>query len=317
MSHGSSARENSGSGWTPVTLEAGALARDFVVHVIRKAHEDNIFFMAGAITFNVLVGILPLILLTVGIAGFVLNARLEDPASVVLLFLRNELPQIGGDVDLVATVQRVIAGVIAERAGVSVVGGVIFLWIATRLIGTLRVVLREVFDISRDRGIIWGKLFDAQIVLVAGILLVVNFGITLGLGALRDVSFDLLGLERSRLDSLQRLSAQLLALASIWVMFLLVYRYVPARRIPWRMATVASTFTAVLFEVAKLAFSAYATHVANFRSVYGNLTTAIVLFFWLYYGAIIFVLGGEVAQVYDMFRKRRQRYERPLMNPTG
>jgi uncharacterized BrkB/YihY/UPF0761 family membrane protein len=30
-----------------------------------------------------------------------------------------------------------------------------------------------------------------------------------------------------------------------------------------------------------------------------------VLFFWIYYGSIVFILGGEVAQVYTMRRASR------------
>lgn len=294
------------------TLDSHFLARagDFVARVVGKAGEDNIFFMAGAITFNVLVAIVPLLLLAVGIAGFVLSARFGDPASAVLPLIVDELPRIGGDVDLAEKVRRVIQGVVEERAGVSAVGALIFVWISTRLVGTLRVVLREVFDIGRDRGIVRGKLFDAGIVMIAGALLLLNSAITLTLGELREVGVRLLGVEGWRLRFPEQLSGHILAFATIWAMFLLIYRYVPARRIPWRIAIVAATFTSVLFEAAKTAFSWYATHLANYRTAYGNLATAAILFFWVYYLAIIFVLGGEVAQVYAMFRARRRRYER-------
>ena len=54
--------------------------REFLVRAVHKALDDNIFFMAGAITFNLLVAIIPLLLVSVGIAGFVLTARFGDPA---------------------------------------------------------------------------------------------------------------------------------------------------------------------------------------------------------------------------------------------
>ena len=37
----------------------------------------------------------------------------------------------------------------------------------------------------------------------------------------------------------------------------------------------------------------------------GNLVTLAVLFFWIYYEALGFILGGEVAQVWTMRRARR------------
>ncbi len=40
------------------------------------------------------------------------------------------------------------------------------------------------------------------------------------------------------------------------------------------------------------------TSVADYGSAYGNLATIVVLLFWIYYVSVVFVLSGEVAQVY-------------------
>lgn len=42
------------------------------------------------------------------------------------------------------------------------------------------------------------------------------------------------------------------------------------------------------------------TEIADYGSAFGNLATVAVLFFWIYYGAVVFILGGEVARVYTM-----------------
>ncbi len=287
--------------------EPGRLRRswEFLVRVVSKAEDDNIFFMAGAITFNLLVAVVPLILLVIGISGFALTSRFPDPAAVLTSLLLGSLPSVGGDVDLVARVEGVIAGVLADRKSLSLLGFVFFVWISTRLVGTLRTTLREVFDFTHGRGIIRGKLFDAFMVVVGGLLFIVNLGITVALLAVQDYGVALLGIQGPGLTLLSNLSAQLLAFASIWVLFLLIYRYFPPRRIPWRTALAAATFTGICFEGAKHVFSWYAMSVADYGTTYGGLTTAAVLFFWIYYGAIVFILGGEVAQVYTMNRVRR------------
>ena len=192
-----------------------------------------------------------------------------------------------------------------DRAGVSLAGLLIFVWISTRLVGTLRTALREIFDFSHGRGIIHGKLFDALMVVVGGLLFVFNIGITVGLEAAEEYGISLTGLEGPGLTLFRQATAQLLAFAIIWILFLLVYRYFPPRKIPWRTALTAATFTGVLFEVSKYLFSWYVTNAASFSSVFGGLTGAAILFFWIYYGAVVFILGGEVAQVYTMSRTRR------------
>lgn len=286
--------------------------RGFLFRVVSKAIEDNIFFMAGAITFNLLVALVPLALLFIGISGFVLTSRFPDPASVLIPFLLGNLPQTGAEVDVVSVAEGVINTLLEDRRSLSLVGSLVFLWISTRLVGTLRTAVREIFDFPHGRGIIHGKVFDGIMVVVGGLLFIVNIGITVLTGAVEEFGLNLLGLQGEGLNLIRQISAQLLAFGSIYVLFILIYRYFPPRRIPWRTALTAATFTAVLFEVSKVLFSWYVTNLADFRSTYGGLTSAAVLFFWIYYGAVVFILGGEVAQVYTMSRVRRLHAEGAL-----
>ena len=102
-----------------------------------------------------------------------------------------------------------------------------------------------------------------------------------------------------------------IAFGSIWTLFLLAYRYVPARKTPWHTAVVAATFAALAHELLKLAFSTYVTEMANYTSTLGNLATAAILLLWIYYGALVFIVGGEVAHVYTMLRARRAVSQQP------
>jgi membrane protein len=284
-------------------------ARDFLRRVVMKADQDAIFFMAGAIAFNVLVAIVPLILAALGIAGLVLANRQADPATALLSYLDQALP---GSLsrEFVISLRAILDGVIAQSTGLLSVSTIFFVWVATRLVGTLRTALREIFDIQEDRGIILGKLFDIQMVVVAGALLTVNVALTLVLRVLTAYGIDFFGVDPVRLQTWTRLQIAVAAFLSIWFMFVLMYRYLPARRIPWRIAVIAATFTSALFEVMKAAFSWYVTNLADYGSAYGNFATAIILFLWIYYMAVIFILGGEVGQVAALARIRRLQKER-------
>jgi membrane protein len=276
--------------------------RGFLRRIYEKAGDDNIFFLAGAIAFNIVVGIVPLLLFAVGIAGVVLSARFGDPTTILVDRLLDYIPAIGGSINLVETVRGAIEGIVAGRTGFTAVGAFLLVWFSTRLVGTLRAVLREVFDVAQDRGIVGGKIFDIKAVIIGGALILVNLGITTEVESIRDLGISYFGVTGRTLTLLQlgwRISVSYL---SAWVLFLGVYRYVPARWIPWKTALVAATFTATLFEALKYGFSFYATELADYGSTYGNLIALAVLFFWIYYGAIVFILGGEVAQVWTMRR---------------
>jgi len=291
--------------------------RGFLFRVVSKALEDNIFFMAGAITFNLLVALVPLVLLFLGISGFVLTSRFPDPGSVLIPFLLGNLPETVGELDLIARVEGIIDALLADSRGFSLVGTLIFLWISTRLVGTLRTVLREIFDFPSGRGIIEGKIFDGIMVVVGGLLFILNLGITVALHGVEQYGAALLGLQGEGPNLLRQFSARGLAFGSIYVLFILIYRYFPPRRVPWRTALTAATVTSVFYELSKAVFSWYVTNVASFASVYGGLASVAVLFFWIYYGAIVFILGGEVAQVYTMSRVRRLHAASPGPGQRG
>ena len=282
-----------------------ARLREFSSRVYQKSLEDNIFFMAGAISYNLLVAIVPLVLLAVGLWGYVLAARFGEPSEAMVDVLQNYIPAMGGEIDLLAEIESRITGLVASRAGYSIVGFSLFLWLSTRLVSTLRIALREIFDIAADRGVVRGKIFDLQVVVFGGVLLLSNVVITVVLQSVGGWGTEFLGIPEGLFGSTERALATLLAFMSTWALFALVYWYVPAQRITWRTAWVAATVMTISYELMKWGFGWYVTSVADFGSAYGNLATVVVLLFWIYYVSVGFVLSGEVAQVYTMRKARK------------
>lgn len=283
----------------------GRGALDFVTRVYEKAGQDNIFFLAGGIAFNVLIAAIPFLLLVVALFGYVLQSTLDNPQQVAVEYVVEVLP---ASQQLVRWTRNFITDVIDGRTRFGLLGLALFIWTATRLIGSLRTVMRDIFDLQEDRGIVGGKIFDTKMVIVAGTLFLANTAVTVGLEAVRAYGIAWLGLE-GRLDTVWRLWAQLLAFGFIFLMFVLIYRYLPDRRIPWRIALVAGTFTAAVFEMMKGGFAWYVANFGNYTSMYGGLATLVVLVFWIYYSSVVFILGGEVAQVYELYRVRRAQRE--------
>ena len=159
-----------------------------------------------------------------------------------------------------------------------------------------------------------GKLFDIAAVLIGFVLLTLNLGASVLIAATVDYGVIFFGAEGIRLGSAERLLGHAISFASIWMLLYFIYRYVPSRPISLGTAVVAATFTAIAHESFRFGFSWYATEVANYGSTLGNLATVGVLFFWIYYESLVFILGGEVAQVF-MMRKAptEQKREREAM----
>lgn len=259
--------------------------------------------MAGALAFNVLLGLVPLLVLGIGLTGFVL-ARLGDPTGRVLGLLTSVLPNVEG-LEMDTLVTALTDALMEGRTGYTVAGSVFLLLIATRLSGSVRVVLRETFDQGTKRHPVRGKLVDLAAVGLGFVLLTANVGTTVVIAATLDYSVTFFGIEGVGLTLADRLLGLALSFASIWVLLFLVYRYLPARKLDLRTTVVAATFTAVSHEALKSAFSWYATDIAQYGSTLGNLATVAVFFFWIYYESLVFILGGEVAQVYTMRKASR------------
>jgi membrane protein len=291
---------------------AAALARfargggNFISHLYLKAGEDNIFFLAGGISFDIIFGAIPFLLMLIGIFGVVLARVVEDPRKAAVDYVVTILPPTES---VVSRTYQIIDAVLAGRTSFGVIGLVLFLWSSTRLIATLRTSLKEIFDLPEDRGIVEGKVFDVQMVLVAGTLFVANTGITVVLTAAQQMGVRLIGSRWLDIETVQLVWARLLAFLFIFLMFLLIYRYLPKRRTPWRLALVAAVFTSLAWELLKGLFATYVLHSSGWTTVYGALVTPIILVLWIYYSAVVFILGGEIAYVYDLVRKRRMQRE--------
>jgi membrane protein len=276
--------------------------------VWRKAEQDNIFFLAGAISFNVLVAFIPLLLAIIGIAGTVLRGQRAQ--ETLISYLNQTIPVAVGDS---LNYAQLLTDLAQRSTGLLSIGTLFFLWVATRLVGTLRTVLREIFDIADGRSIVSGKIFDIKMVLAAGTLFAVNVALTVGLRLGAEFASRTTGIHVEDLRWLSQATSlwpQIVAFGTIWVMFFLVYRFLPPRRIQWSTAAIAATFTALIGEILKFGFTWYVQNWAEFDQFWGGVATFVILVLWIYYTSVVFILGGEVAQVVTMQRTRKRQKER-------
>jgi membrane protein len=204
-----------------------------------------------------------------------------------------------------ALIEAWVLGLIRSRGTISLLAIPLFLWFATRLFASVRTSLTLLYDVPRrpsDRplvlayvlGYLGGKLRDAMMVLLTVALLVGNAMLTTGI--------RILGVRGREL-----LLTDLLAFAFSVSVFYVVYRHASPRRLPRRAALAGSVFTAALFEVAKRFFSWYLENVAvvNRFSTDANLGAVVLFVLWMYYTALVFLLGAVVAEAWDISSRQR------------
>lgn len=268
----------------------------FARRVVTGAYEDNVLFLASALTFDALLAALPFAVLLIGVLGFVLHAGQETVGDLVQIM--DALLPGGGTDASVRQLESIIGGVIESRTQISLYSLPFFLWFATRLFAGARTALNEVFDTTETRSFLNGKAVDLAMVLVSMALVVANAVLT--------VTF-------ANAPWFGRFVSELSTFAVGMFLFFVVYTVLPSRPIRWDTAIVAAAVTSLSFEVAKMLFTLYLANFATFDRLLSN-TNAIALFLgvlWVYYTAVVFVIGGEVAETYDLMR--RQRAQRAIL----
>jgi membrane protein len=288
--------------------------RDYAKRTWDNSGEDNVLFLAGGIAFNLILAAVPFILLLITGATFILPIFLKAPTAttadqVYEVIDRLLPPHAHGSA---SSVDKLILDIVNTRRQVGFYSAIGFIWFSTRLFGSLRSVLASVFDIESERGIIAGKIFDIKITIVATLLFIANLLVSTYVmlatksGAAALVS---LGLRKDVMGGVEYWIGRGLAFAFVFLMFFSLYKYLPIRRIRAKTAWVGAMFTSVAFELARTVFSLY-TSTFNPASLYtGALSAIIVVVVWVYYAALIFILGGEVGQVYDLRRVRKRQRE--------
>lgn len=76
--------------------------------------------------------------------------------------------------------------------------------------------------------------------------------------------------------------------------FTFIYAFIPARRVPFRLALVGGVLAAIAFEAAKFGFTFYFTRVQTYQLVYGTLAALPLFLIWIYLSWVIVLVGAAI-----------------------
>jgi membrane protein len=245
---------------------------------------------AAGIAYRVLFSIVPLAIVLVSVFGLVLNDRQVHDAVV---------DAVVGALPATAANRTDVADAISGFADTSGIVGLVtlgvFAWTATGMMAAIRGALEVAIHARGSRPMVRGKLVDLVLVLGAALLVLATVAATLldkmAQHALRRVDATT-GLESSPVGEwLPRLVA---VGASVGVVMLL-YRFVPTRRLRRSDALAGAVTTSVLLLAISLASSRIYEGVTHLSVVYGSLTATFVFLYSVYLYASALLFGAVVA----------------------
>jgi membrane protein len=264
-----------------------------VRRAFRYFFEHDGFFLAAGLSFYVVICIVPFLLLVVAGSAFLIS---DD------MVLREVVDRLGSLLPVYqAEMEAALRAVIDARGVTSLVGTLILVFFASQLFAATRLVLNRVFQ-HKGRGLIHGMLFDMGMILSLTVGFLVSIGVSGAFAWVRGLAL-LAGRGPLVPVALYWLGLMLTVLLDT-VLFVMIFRFVPNRRIRWGSVLIGGLATAVLWELAKQAFRWYIERAGVYSAVYGSLGVTIALMMWVYYSATVFILGAALIRGLEEHRSR-------------
>lgn len=253
----------------------------FLRRLVTNFQTDECPFYAGAVAYQLFFALIPMVLLLVGgLAFFLDEERVRVEAAAVLA---QAIP-IAGE-------RRLIDDLVESRGlslGIGLVGTI---WGVTAIHAALDRALQAVFGRASARPFIRDKIAAIAFALLLLLIAALSFAVSFVVQTLSGW-FDRVGLEAAQRAVLQLLSPLWGLLAGV-LLFFLIYRAIPRRRLPAVSIAIGAVVAGVLWEVAKITFAVWVRELGAFRA-YGALALAAGLLTWIYLSALIVLLGAEV-----------------------
>jgi membrane protein len=266
-----------------IVTRTALLARCAARHWI----SDNATTAGASLAFFCAFSIAPLLVIVLTLSGWILgttaaysqigaqlSALFGGAVAKILLQAMQSSQQTDG---LVATVVSVVTLLIG----------------ATTVLSALQTLLQQIWrsdalSSSGVRGWIRTRLLSLGFILALGFLLLVSLTISTGLSTLQKEIGDR---HAATLGALGAVDV-LLSVTLVAVLFALIFRYLPNKRLPWKSVFIGGFITAVLFDAGRWLVGVYLAHSTQ-PSAFGAAASFATLLLWLYYTSLIFLFGAE------------------------
>ena len=267
--------------------------RRLIVDTITGWNDHDASSQSAALAFYTMFSLAPLLVVVIALCGLAFGA--QAVRGEIMAQFQDWMGR-----DAASLVQSILAT--AAEPNTNRLAGV--LGILTLIFGASGVFVQLQQSLNR----IWGVVPKPGAVLTSLLRKrLLSFAVVIGIGFLLVVSLILSAALAALGDLLQRryhLPVTLLHAANILASFLLItllfgliYRLLPDVRLAWRDVVLGAVVTSVLFGIGKTLIGFYLGR-TGVASAYGAAGSLVMLLSWVYYSALVFLLGAEFTRVY-------------------
>ena len=270
--------------------------RHYLVGLYDRLDQHHFFLLTGGLAFSFLVCIVPLVLVLLSVLGNALVSSAFEYRMEVVIEMLFPATQYTASLKnfLLARVDEIIR--YRDVAGYG--GGFGLLLAASGLFSSMRTILNKVFRVRQGEPIVVGKLRDFGMVLL--VLLFVLTSTTLFPLAefMKAAAHKFSWLSMPSLNaSLQSLSPVIFFII-IFLLFFILYHFIPNEHLGLMPTAVSALMATIFWEMARQFLGYYLAHAAALDRVYGAYLFLVAVVLWVYYSALMFILGAEIGQLY-------------------
>ena len=285
-----------------------------------RMSDNNLFLLCGGLAFATLLCLVPLVFLLFFVLEVILDMgaidHLVNQAVDVLIPYPEEARY------LKEILSARVSGVMTFKEAYGVSGLLILIVSASSLFSSMRTLLNAVFKVEHSFGTKEG---ETGLVVVGQFKNMGNPGrwikflhgvLPIAVGKLKDITmvllvlsiFLLLVLSLPILSAIIDVAPSLLhayvtyfygftSLTLIFAVFLGLYWLVPHQKIRIKMLVTGAFWAALLWKITEWIFGYYLSHFASISYLYGAYVLLVAVALWIYFSAIIFIAGAQIAQL--------------------
>jgi membrane protein len=258
-------------------------ARSVVKRFWRRAWDANITGLSGMVAYSMLLGVIPVALLGLFIAGQVLSSHAVQTS--VLSDLQQVFPGSAED-----TLNSLLHEVQSSTTSTGILALVASLWLASSFWGALDTSFSRIYGYP-GRSWLEQKRFGIVMVGVVIVFMVATVAVPtvqsfLKVGA-NDLPFDL-----AHVAAFVYVASLVISLTLLFGCLALIYARVPNRSVPWRAVWPGALGATVAIGIVDYAFPAYLSNISTIARFEGTIVFVLIVLGWFYVLALIILAGA-------------------------
>ncbi len=270
--------------------------RHYVGGIYHRSDQHHIFLMAGGLAFSLFVCIMPLILILFALLGVILEK--PSVAGEIETFIDRAIPYENYAAFVKEKVFMRVDEFKVFKNMAGVIGLVGLFFAATGLFSGMRTMLNTIYKVERGEPVLIGKLRDVISIVAVALYFLLAIAVLPSLEAIKGLVAKFFFVGTISFGFLSDLALAGVSFLLILVTFMFIYWLIPYRKMNPKVVLVSALAASVLWESARQIFGFYLANIVTLKMVYGAYVLIVVIAFWIYYTAIVFILGAEIGQLY-------------------